>query len=1060
MADFYQNQQNKFHGNIDENMSLTDIFHTLAMNQQHGWLFLRSEDNTKEVYFYFQGDLVSLVSSPDHKFKYIPDKLHYAAKISIEEYNQAQMHEMPLVFLRELVDPMELESLKDSICYEEICEVFNWERGYFEFISQSHPEANPELIPISKQFEIEGVLMEIAQRRQEMQENASVLPEMDEILVQEQEIDGPKDYADPMFNVWFLAHHRSIQDIILRSYYNEFDVLRILNNLLLNGNLRPITDEELIVFAAHVEEQGDKEEAIQYYNLLLKRNPLDVQACDALAEIYNSLDRKEDQAILYRTAGERLLSQDDASLRVFGGVYLLRFCDILPESPEGIEMRTNLFYMVKDQEIDGKAIGYNSLAEGKKLFYSLRSRKEDEKARDILENLLALSPHDKTLQSQLINVCIDLDDIPTAVKQYESLAKIYERDKNWQELISTYQKIIKLVPTRKDIQKKLDSVQNKRQKGKKGFRSVASVFMFIFLIASAVGGYFWYSNWNNAQIENKNPILENDEIAKRRQEQVNSKAQQNLTEALYKKSRNQLREAEKMLLEIIATMPDLSIKQQVEAELETLRKQIKEREEISQTFEKEYFKAVSFEKQGLWNQAIGIYQDLWYNTKFQDIPERKNITFPILVQATPSGATVSIDGVNPQTIIGKELVVRCHPDFKQMEVSLEGYENRIFFNALRLPLAKPVVDDQGRTLEPILEGKIEVILAKSSVWTMPFSESAKTIMESAPCYADGMLFLAARDDRIYAFSDIKLSAKPQRMWVWEDKRARLASFSATPSYCNGILYVGGNNGRFYALDTKKQALIGLYPIAQNIPISAACDVSEKHGLVVLGAHDGKVYALPLIKEVTRKWQPRWVFSTTRRIDASIVIQGETVLVTSSDSYLYALDIATGKEIWRYDMDRASRCSPSVMDNMIYIAGNGYMRVVSLSNGKEIRKLEIQGDVLGQPVFYQNAVYFATNGRNLYAVSQNLQILWQYKAIAPFKASPAISKKGILYIGCQKGQKDKDDEKSKKAILYAFMASSGKIIWTHDIYQDIFASPLLVDDVLIQVSDKIYAFMDN
>ncbi len=1056
MAD-YQNQQNKFHGNINENMSLTDIFHTLAMNQQHGWLFLRSME--KEVCLYFQGDLVALVSYPEHKLGYIPDKLHYAGKLSLDQYNEARMSEAGSSLLRQWIDPMELESLKDSICYEEICEVFNWQQGYFEFISQSHPEANPELIPVSKQFEIEGVLMEIAQRTQEYQENMAIMPEKHEILVQEQEIDGPKDYSDPMYNVWFLANHRSIGDIILLSYYNEFDAWRILNNLLLNGNLRLISDDELRSLAEQFVEQGHQEEAIEYYSLLLKRNPLDIHACDALADCYERMDNQEERAQLYKKTGELLLEQEDPGLKVYAGVYLLRFCDILPETPEGIETRIRLFYMVRDQHLDAKAIGYNSIAEGKKLFHSLRSRKDDEKARDILENLLILAPHDKSLQSQLINVCLDLNDINTAVKQYESLAKIYERDKNWPELISTYQKIVKLVPTRKDIQKRLDSVQNKSQKGKSSFKAalyLVGVFICILL------GILIYDWLQSKDFENKNNIktTNDDEIRQRRQEQINSRAKQNLTEAIYKRTRNQLRDAEKILLEIITTLPDPAIKQEVETELESLRKQIREREEISQTFEKEYFKAVSFEKQGLWNQAINVYQDLWYNTRFQEIPERKNITFPILIQATPAGAKVSIDGVNPQAIIGKELVVRCHPEFKQLEISLEGYESRIFFNALRSPLAKSVTNERGQTLEPILEGRIEVFLAKDCVWTEVFSDSAKTIMEANPCYADNMLFLAARDDRIYVFSDIKLHQKPERKWIWEDRRAILASFSATPSYHNGILYIGGNNGRFYALDTQRRALIGLYAIGQNIPISSSSDISVKNNIVIFGAHDGNVYALPLIKDLTRKWQPLWVFPSSRRIDASIVIEGEKVLVSNSDGNLYALDITIGRQIWKYDMDRGTRCAPAILNNTIYIAANGYMRAINIDNGKEIRRLEIQGDVLGQPCIYDNTIYFATNGRSLYAVSQNFQILWQYKAIAPFKASPVISKKGILYIGCQKGTKDKEDPKNKKGVLYSFQASSGKMLWNYEIPQDLLSSPVVVGDILIQTADKIYAFMDN
>ena len=419
--------QNKFNGNINEDMTLTDIFQTLGVKQQHGWLFLRYLD--QEICLYFQGDLVGLVTPPQEKLSFIPAKLFYAGKLDHGQYEEVENSAEPLQKVSTVVAEEELNNILNTICYEEICNTFSWPQGYFEFISHNHPEANPNLVPLGRLFEVEGVLMEVAQRQQESDNILGMLPSHGEILVHSVPLDIECLPDDPMGNIWSLADHRSIKEIVLLSFFSEFDSYRILSTLLQDKNLMLISEDELMARANQLEAQGNWGSAASHYHLLLARNPMDVNACESLAHYYERANEIEALAELYKTIGERLITSQNFKERNLGGTYLRKFYELFPESAEAVEARVVLFFEIINQNIDSKGIEYNPILEGKKLFQLLRSRKDDERARQVLEILLKITPHDKSLQSQLINVCLDLQDIPSAVAQYESIAKICERDK-------------------------------------------------------------------------------------------------------------------------------------------------------------------------------------------------------------------------------------------------------------------------------------------------------------------------------------------------------------------------------------------------------------------------------------------------------------------------------------------------------------------------------------------------------------------------------------------------------------------------------------------------------
>ena len=334
-------------------------------------------------------------------------------------------------------------------------------------------------------YESEGILIEAANRQKEWGEVYGHLPDSEEILV----VANIENMPDgPLRTILELANHQTLQQVMYNSYYGEFDTARMLSSLFFEQRIRLLSNEELQSLSAEYEAKEEWERAIHYYQVLIKRNPSDFNTCEALANSYEKAGQKENLALLYQTVAQHLLSSPKRAERTQGALCLKKFAALAGDSNEGVEARIQLFGLVFRQLIDSTSIDYHPIKEGNLLYTMLRKRKEDVDARRVLENLLLISPHDTALQSKFINVCLDLGDVASAVGQYEDKAKVYERDKNWKELIACYQKIIKLDPQRKDIAQKLEILEA-RATGALVLGGRKFSWILILLILAGVGFY-------------------------------------------------------------------------------------------------------------------------------------------------------------------------------------------------------------------------------------------------------------------------------------------------------------------------------------------------------------------------------------------------------------------------------------------------------------------------------------------------------------------------------------------------------------------------------------------
>ena len=188
--------------------------------------------------------------------------------------------------------------------------------------------------------------------------------------------------------------------------------------------------------------------------------------------------------------------------------------------------------------------------------------------------------------------------------------------------------------------------------------------------------------------------------------------------------------------------------------------------------------------------------------------------------------------------------------------------------------------------------------------------------------------------------------------------------------------------------------------------------------------------------------------------ASLAIYQDRLLIQidrgepeDGQSKLLALDTRTGKDLWEAKRDVAASWSSPVICNV-----NGQPQLITCAkpfaiaynpvDGMELwRNKCLESDVAPSPI---------TAGNMTVAVAPNTAIIglrpgdeatvWKVEDGVPDAASP-VSDGQRVYLTTSEGQ------------LTCYELQTGKVVWTHDLSEPIYASPTLAGNVLVLISRK-------
>jgi outer membrane protein assembly factor BamB len=148
-----------------------------------------------------------------------------------------------------------------------------------------------------------------------------------------------------------------------------------------------------------------------------------------------------------------------------------------------------------------------------------------------------------------------------------------------------------------------------------------------------------------------------------------------------------------------------------------------------------------------------------------------------------------------------------------------------------------------------------------------------------------------------------------------------------------------------------------------------------------------------------KLEVLWTFSTKDGIEGAAAIADGVVYIGALDENLYALDLADGKEKWRYKAGPI-KAAPAVQGGSVYVGDcDGLFHCVDAAKGEKRWTYETGAEITSGANFAPDAVLFASHDETLYCLTPAGKLRWKFKTEGPVFGSLAVADGKTFVAGC-------------------------------------------------------------
>ncbi len=225
---------------------------------------------------------------------------------------------------------------------------------------------------------------------------------------------------------------------------------------------------------------------------------------------------------------------------------------------------------------------------------------------------------------------------------------------------------------------------------------------------------------------------------------------------------------------------------------------------------------------------------------------------------------------------------------------------------------------------------------------------------------------------------------------------------------------------------------GLFGIGGAVDNRVIGGLTLFDGRVYFGLANGGVYA---VDAATGK--DLWHFKAERDIWAAPVATDDMLYVGSLDHFIYALDRTTGQEVWKQDMEASVAGTFTLADDRLYVGTfANRLHALNAANGDEGWVFQTTNWVWDGPALQDGILYLTDVGGTVYAVSaESGEQQWAQKPGGAMRARPAVSETS-LYVGDRSGN------------LFALNPENGSTLWTKTMKGQLLATPVGVGDLVV------------
>ncbi len=237
---------------------------------------------------------------------------------------------------------------------------------------------------------------------------------------------------------------------------------------------------------------------------------------------------------------------------------------------------------------------------------------------------------------------------------------------------------------------------------------------------------------------------------------------------------------------------------------------------------------------------------------------------------------------------------------------------------------------------------------------------------SSPTISGDTIFIGSGDGNLYAIK----SLTGEVYW----KFAATTHIRCAPAVFYNKVFFGDMNGHFYAIDNKTGKEVWKYETNATRFINDSFGYDRK-GIVsspvvidrkvIFGARDGFMYNLD-----TETRKENWVFDyNITWVISSVATDGNAVFSGTSDGrFVNAIDLKTGKELWRTNTNLVWS-SPVLINDKLYAGGyDGYLYCLDKKTGAKFNTaLYTGGRMQTSPVFSGDRLFTGSDDGYIYAL---------------------------------------------------------------------------------------------
>lgn len=245
------------------------------------------------------------------------------------------------------------------------------------------------------------------------------------------------------------------------------------------------------------------------------------------------------------------------------------------------------------------------------------------------------------------------------------------------------------------------------------------------------------------------------------------------------------------------------------------------------------------------------------------------------------------------------------------------------------------------------------------------------------------MFMATKNHKAN-YSSNSIINKPSLLWKFKTNGQILSS----PIIENGTVFVGSNNSNLYAINAKTGEEKWQFKTGGSISSTPA--ISK--GNVLFLSQDGFFYCLNE-QNGTLKWKFKTGGESVYNVKdyyngsfkpdfwdfylSSAVVENNKVYFGSSDGHIYAIEIASGKTIWKYNASSSVHSSPAIYKGSLTV-GSWDGTIINLKTdtgalnwkyetGKDLEYYVMMG-IQASPSIENDTVYLGSRDAKFYALN--------------------------------------------------------------------------------------------